>query len=213
MLDWKFDCFCNIWSFRVSRNAVLRAFRWKISRGCWAIFSAFHIELPNVNLWDYFIAGKERQRKNYIIERYVTTKWIEIRVECASTLRNCPILRNSITRLLDTTFSISRHVNKRFKFAQSIIFFTAEPFGTIIFVEVNLNESWNVRCQISNFNIAFTLIFLNLFSCKIYYARECAAAFPRSSDITGFYDSIRYIIDVVGMYDDLSYNDAFIAHR
>lgn len=40
-----------------------------------------------------------------------------------------------------------------------------------------------------------------------------AVVFERLSYITEFYDSIHYIIDVVGMYDDLSYNDAFIAHR
>jgi len=40
-----------------------------------------------------------------------------------------------------------------------------------------------------------------------------ATASSRWHDITEFYDSIRYIIDVVDTYDGLSYNDAFIAHR
>lgn len=42
--------------------------------------------------------------------------------------------------------------------------------------------------------------------------RKCAA-FLKLPDITKFYDLIYYIIDVVNTYDDLNYNDAFIAYR
>jgi len=93
-------------------------------------FIAFHIEPPNVNLWGYFIAEKERyciERRNSI-ERYVMSKCIytysDVRIESVHwSLRNCPILRNSITRLLDATFSISEHVNKRFKLHSAYNFF------------------------------------------------------------------------------------------
>lgn len=45
------------------------------------------------------------------------------------------------------------------------------------------------------------------FLCSIYNGLVCSRCF----DITEFYDFIRYIIDVVDMYDDSSYNGALLS--
>lgn len=100
----------------------------------------------------------------------------------ATSLRNCSILRNSITRLLDTTFSISRHVNKRFKLRNvynfSFIYRAIQLSGIIIFVEkVNLNKSRNAKMLNRILTLSLVLMFLNLFPYKIYARRKCAAVF------------------------------------
>lgn len=120
-------------------------------------FLAFHTEPPNVNLWDYFIAGEKRQRRNCIIERYVMSKWVYIAMcnasrVCIVALRNCPVLRNSITQLLDATFSISEHVNKRFKL-RSVYNFSLPVDPTFWHVttfagKVNLNNRKSQRYKI-----------------------------------------------------------------
>jgi len=88
----------------------------------------------------------------------------------ASSLRNCPILRNSITRLLDTTFSISKHVNKIFKLnSDSIILHSTQLSDIATFTgKINLNNCKDAK---SNFNIVFTdfsLWCFSIYSCNIY---------------------------------------------
>lgn len=104
-LDWKFDgsVMCNI--FAPNERVWIK----NLSRMP-GNFSASCIKprLSNVNLWDYFIGREKERDRECTASHWAISKCVYNGLHASVwhvSLRDCPILQNFITQLLDITFS------------------------------------------------------------------------------------------------------------